>query len=56
MKVFKNDAQLDATLEAMSEAGLIDITTDDDGQNGAQLSAAIVADVGAQPPAGGSSR
>jgi hypothetical protein len=39
----------------MSEAGLIDITTDDDGQHGAQLSAVIVADVGAQP-AGGSSR
>ncbi len=55
MKVFKNDAQLDSAIRAMSEAGLIDITTDDDGQHGAQLSAAIVA-VGAQPPVGGSSR
>ena len=55
MKVFKNDAQLDAALQAMSEAVLIDITTDDDGQHGAQLSAAIVA-VGAQPPEGGASR
>jgi hypothetical protein len=56
MKVFKNNAQLDATLRALSEAGLIDITTDDDGQHRAQLSAAIVADVSAQPPTGGSRR